>query len=314
MSCFGFGTVVDVVVVVDGDAQLVLVIVCVTVILIILCILLLFVFHHLLILTILRHLASYEYIKTAVVGEKNNVALVTLNRPKALNALCNGLMIELNQALQTLDKDDTIAAIVLTGSEKAFAAGADIKEMHHNTYAKSIRSNFLSDWNHVTRIQKPIIAAVNGYALGGGCELAMMCDIIYAGDKAKFGQPEIAIGTIPGAGGTQRLTRVVGKSKAMEICLTGNMIDAVEAEKSGLVSKVFPADQLVDNAIKLGEKIGTHSPLIVQLCKESVNTAYETTLQEGLKFEKRTFHATFSTVRLLYFCQTIFLLFFYDYG
>lgn len=241
-------------------------------------------------------LASYEFIKTAVVGEKNNVALVTLNRPKALNALCNGLMIELNQALQAYDKDDSIAAIVLTGSEKAFAAGADIKEMQHNTYAKSIRSNFLSDWTNVTRIQKPIIAAVNGYALGGGCELAMMCDIIYAGDKAKFGQPEIAIGTIPGAGGTQRLTRVVGKSKAMEICLTGNMIDATEAEKSGLVSKIFPADQLVDNAIKLGEKIGSHSPLIVQLCKESVNTAYETTLQEGLKFEKRTFHATFSTV------------------
>lgn len=215
-------------------------------------------------------------------------------------------MIELNQALQTYDKDDTIAAIVLTGSEKAFAAGADIKEMQHNTYAKSIRSNFLSDWTNVTRIQKPIIAAVNGYALGGGCELAMMCDIIYAGDKAKFGQPEIAIGTIPGAGGTQRLTRVVGKSKAMEICLTGNMIDATEAEKSGLVAKVFPADQLVDNAVKLGEKIGTHSPLIVQLCKEAVNTAYETTLQEGLKFEKRTFHATFSTV-----CTGIFIFFLY---
>lgn len=224
------------------------------------------------------------------------MALVTLNRPKALNALCNGLMIELNQAFQSFDKDDKISAIVLTGSEKAFAAGADIKEMQNNTYPNSIRTNFLSDWTNVTRIQKPIIAAVNGYALGGGCELAMMCDIIYAGEKAKFGQPEIALGTIPGAGGTQRLTRVVGKSKAMEICLTGNMIDAIEAEKSGLVSKVYPADQLVEKAIQLGEKIGTHSPLIVQLCKESVNTAYETTLQEGLKFEKRTFHATFSTV------------------
>lgn len=241
-------------------------------------------------------LASYEFIKTSVVGEKSNVALIELNRPKALNALNNGLMIEVNQALQAYDKDDTIAAIVLTGSEKAFAAGADIKEMQHNTYAKSIRTNFLSDWTNVTRIQKPIIAAVNGYALGGGCELAMMCDIIYAGDKAKFAQPEIALGTIPGAGGTQRLTRLIGKSKAMEMCLTGNMIDATEAEKSGLVAKVFPADQLVENAVKLGEKIGTHSPLIVQLCKEAVNTAYETTLQEGLKFEKRTFHATFSTV------------------
>lgn len=240
--------------------------------------------------------ASYEFIKTVVKGEKNNVALITLNRPKALNALCNGLMTELNQALVNYDKDDNISVIVLTGSEKAFAAGADIKEMQHNTYAKSIRTNFLADWTNVTRIQKPIIAAVNGYALGGGCELAMMCDIIYAGEKAKFGQPEIAIGTIPGAGGTQRLTRVVGKSKAMEICLTGNMIDAVEAEKMGLVSKIFPTDQLVDQAIQLAEKIGSHSPLIVQLCKEAVNTAYETTLQEGLKFEKRTFHATFSTV------------------
>lgn len=205
-------------------------------------------------------------------------------------------MTELSQALQTFDADDNIAAIVLTGSEKAFAAGADIKEMQNNTYAQCIRGNFLSDWTAVSRIQKPIIAAVNGYALGGGCELAMMCDIIYAGDKAKFGQPEIAIGTIPGAGGTQRLTRVAGKSKAMEICLTGNMIDATEAEKVGLVSKVFPAEQLLENAVKLGEKIGTHSPLIVQLCKEAVNTAYETTLQEGLKFEKRHFHATFSTV------------------
>lgn len=250
-------------------------------------------------------LASYEFIKTDIVGEKGNVALVTLNRPKALNALCNGLMIELNQAFQTYDKDDKISAIVLTGSEKAFAAGADIKEMQSNTYANSIRTNFLSDWTNVTRIQKPIIAAVNGYALGGGCELAMMCDIIYAGDKAKFGQPEIALGTIPGAGGTQRLTRVVGKSKAMEICLTGNMIDATEAEKSGLVSKVFPAEQLIEKAIQLGEKIGTHSPLIVQLCKEAVNTAYETTLQEGLKFEKRTFHATFSTVCL--HCHTAFI-------
>lgn len=250
------------------------------------------------IINTVRHFSSapsYEYIKTSVAGEKSNVALITLNRPKALNALCNGLMSELSEALNTFDKDDKIAAIVLTGSEKAFAAGADIKEMQNNTYSKCIRGNFLADWTQVARVQKPIIAAVNGYALGGGCELAMMCDIIYAGDKAKFGQPEIAIGTIPGAGGTQRLTRVVGKSKAMEICLTGNMIDAAEAEKTGLVSKVFPADQLVEKAVQLGEKIGTHSALIVQLCKESVNTAYETTLQEGLKFEKRTFHATFST-------------------
>lgn len=222
--------------------------------------------------------------------------MITLNRPKALNALCNSLMLELKSALEVYEADEKIAAIVLTGSEKAFAAGADIKEMQNNTYSKCILKNFLSDWTRVAQCQKPTIAAVNGYALGGGCELAMMCDIIYAGDKAKFGQPEIAIGTIPGAGGTQRLTRVIGKSKAMEMCLTGNMIDANEAEKIGLVSKVLPADQLVEKAIQLGEKIGTHSPLIVQLCKEAVNTAYETTLNEGLKYERRTFHATFSTV------------------
>lgn len=219
-----------------------------------------------------------------------------MNRPKALNALCNGLMKELSVALDTFEADKSVGAIVLTGSEKAFAAGADIKEMQNNTYSKCILGNFLNDWTRVAKCQKPIIAAVNGYALGGGCELAMMCDIIYAGNNAKFGQPEIAIGTIPGAGGTQRLTRVVGKSKAMEICLTGNMIDAQEAEKMGLVSKVFPSGDLVTKAVQLGEKISSHSPLIVQLCKESVNTAYETTLNEGLKFERRTFHATFSTV------------------
>lgn len=239
--------------------------------------------------------ANMDYLKTGVSGEKKNVAVITLNRPKALNALCNGLMKELSVALDTYEQDDNIAAIVITGSEKAFAAGADIKEMQPNTYSQCIMGNFLSGWTRIARCQKPIIAAVNGYALGGGCELAMMCDIIYAGDKAKFGQPEIALGTIPGAGGTQRLTRVVGKSKAMEMCLTGNMISAPEAEKMGLVSKVVPADQLLDEAVKLGEKIGTHSGLIVQLCKEAVNTAYETTLQEGLKFERRTFHATFAT-------------------
>lgn len=239
--------------------------------------------------------ANFEFIKTEVTGANKNVALITLNRPKALNALCKGLMTELSNALETFERDSTINALVLTGSEKAFAAGADIKEMQNNTYADCITGNFLSDWSRVARLQKPIIAAVNGYALGGGCELAMMCDIIYAGDKAKFGQPEIAIGTIPGAGGTQRLTRVAGKSKAMEICLTGNMIDAVEAERIGLVSKVVPADKLVEEAVKLADKISTHSPLIVQLCKEAVNTAFEVSLQEGLKFERRHFHATFST-------------------
>lgn len=238
---------------------------------------------------------SLEYIKTELTGANKNVALITLNRPKALNALCNRLMNELSDTLNEYEKDEKISVVVITGSEKAFAAGADIKEMQHNNYAKCITGNFLNGWTKVANCQKPIIAAVNGYALGGGCELAMMCDIIYAGDKAKFGQPEIALGTIPGAGGTQRLTRAVGKSKAMEICLTGNMIDANEAEKMGLVSKVVPADQLVAEAVKLGEKIASHSPLIVQLCKEAVNVAYETTLQQGLLFERRTFHATFST-------------------
>lgn len=221
--------------------------------------------------------------------------MITLNRPKALNALNNGLMKDISTALDILEKDDGIATIVITGSEKAFAAGADIKEMQNNTYPKSIKNNFLNEWTRVAKCEKPIIAAVNGYALGGGCELAMMCDIIYAGDKAKFGQPEIALGVIPGAGGTQRLTRVVGKSKAMEICLTGNMIDANEAEKIGLVSKVFPATELVSEAVKLADKIGSFSPISVKLCKEAINTAYETTLNEGLKYERRTFHALFST-------------------
>ncbi|OAD54232.1 Enoyl-CoA hydratase, mitochondrial [Eufriesea mexicana] len=238
---------------------------------------------------------NYEFIKVEYTGENKNVALVTLNRPKALNALCDKLMIELNDAISKFDRNDSIGAIVVTGSEKAFAAGADIKEMQNNTYAQNVRGNFLADWDGVSRASKPVIAAVNGYALGGGCELAMMCDIIYAGDKAKFGQPEIALGTIPGAGGTQRLTRVVGKSKAMEMVLTGNQITAEEAEKSGLVSKVFPADRLIAEAIKSAEKIASHSQLIVAMAKESVNTAYETTLKEGLHFEKKMFHGTFAT-------------------
>ncbi|CAD1471688.1 unnamed protein product, partial [Heterotrigona itama] len=215
---------------------------------------------------------NYEFIKVETTGEKKNVGLITLNRPKALNALCNKLMTELNDAVAKFDTDDSVSAIILTGSEKAFAAGADIKEMQNNSYSQTIRGNFLAHWDAITRVSKPVIAAVNGYALGGGCELAMMCDIIYAGDKARFGQPEIIIGTIPGAGGTQRLTRVIGKSKAMEMVLTGSQITAEEAEKSGLVSKVFPADKLVAEAVKLGELIGSHSQLIVAMAKESVNT------------------------------------------
>lgn len=237
---------------------------------------------------------NYEFIKVETVGEKKNVGIITLNRPKVLNALCDQLMTEINHALEHMDSDSAIAAIVLTGSEKAFAAGADIKEMKDNSYASNLKHNFIAHWNGVAKSRKPLIAAVNGFALGGGNELAMMCDIIYAGDKAKFSQPEIAIGTIPGAGGTQRLTRIIGKSKAMEMVLTGNMISAEEAERSGLVSKVFPADKVVEEAVKLGEKIASHSPLVVAIAKEAVNAAYETTLQQGLLFEKRLFHSTFS--------------------
>nr|CAD7398466.1 unnamed protein product [Timema poppensis] len=244
---------------------------------------------------LVRYPQKYEYILSEKKGEKQNVGVITLNRPKALNALCNGLMTEVADALARFDDDASVGALVITGSEKAFAAGADIKEMIDNTYAKTAGGNFLGQWGKVSQCRKPVIAAVNGYALGGGCELAMMCDIIYAGDKARFGQPEIAIGTIPGAGGTQRLTRVVGKSKAMEMCLTGNMITAQEAEQRGLVSKVFPADQVVNEAIQLGEKIASHSQLIVSLCKDAVNTAYETTLKEGLHFEKSIFYGTFAT-------------------
>ncbi|XP_046745066.1 uncharacterized protein LOC124410614 isoform X1 [Diprion similis] len=239
--------------------------------------------------------SSYEFIKTEKAGEKQNVAVITLNRPKALNALCDKLVDELGDAVTKFDNDDSIGAVVITGSEKAFAAGADIKEMKDRSYAQTVKSKMLAGWEDISKASKPIIAAVNGYALGGGCELAMLCDIIYAGEKARFGQPEIVIGTIPGAGGTQRLIRVIGKSKAMEMVLTGNQISAQEAEKAGLVSKIFPPEQLLPEAIKLGEKISTHSPLIVSMAKESVNTAYETTLRQGLQFEKKLFYGTFAT-------------------
>lgn len=238
---------------------------------------------------------SYENIKIDVVGAKKNVGLIQLNRPKALNALCGPLFVELGQAVRDFDANEKIAAIIITGNEKAFAAGADIKEMQNNTFSDNTKKGFLKDWEDVSNCGKPLIAAVNGFALGGGCELAMLCDIIYAGEKAKFGQPEINIGTIPGAGGTQRLPRYVGKSKAMEIVLTGNFIDATEAERMGLVSRVFPVDKLLEETIKLAERIGTHSPLIVKMAKASVNQAYETTLKSGLLFEKAYFYGTFAT-------------------
>lgn len=238
---------------------------------------------------------AYEQIKVEHKGNNNCVGLITLNRPKQLNALCGQLMSEVAQALTQFTKDKNVGAIVITGSEKAFAAGADIKEMKDSTFADCITSSFLTEWNAVANCRKPVIAAVNGYALGGGCEIAMMCDIIYAGENAKFGQPEISIGTIPGAGGTQRLPYAIGKSRAMEMILTGLPISASEAERYGLVSKVFPVDKVLDEAVKLGEKISTHSKLIVALAKESVNNSLNLGLDEGGKVEKRLFHSTFAT-------------------
>ncbi|KAG0043750.1 hypothetical protein BGZ83_011070 [Gryganskiella cystojenkinii] len=234
-----------------------------------------------------------EYLLTETRGR---VGIVTLHRPKALNALCNGLFVELNQVLKEMDNNVDIGAIVLTGSERAFAAGADIKEMKDRNFIENYSENFLGHWTQIINIRKPIIAAVNGFALGGGCELAMMCDIIYAGDKAVFGQPEIKLGTIPGAGGTQRLVKAVGKSKAMEMCLTGSVnLTAEEAERAGLVSRVLPADQVVDEAVKTAEKIGNLSQPIVQMVKDAINQSFEVPLAAGLTFERRLFHSTFAS-------------------
>uniref|UniRef100_A0A8C6NJM6 Enoyl-CoA hydratase, mitochondrial n=1 Tax=Nothobranchius furzeri TaxID=105023 RepID=A0A8C6NJM6_NOTFU len=238
---------------------------------------------------------QYEYILVEKRGEQSNVGFIQLNRPKALNALCDGLMLEMERALDAFEADADVGAIVITGSERAFAAGADIKEMQNRTFQECYGGNFLVHWNRVSTVKKPVIAAVNGFALGGGCELAMMCDIIYAGEKAQFGQPEILLGTIPGAGGTQRLTRAVGKSLAMELVLTGDRINAQEAKQSGLVSKIYPVDQLVSEAVKCGEKIAANSKLISTMAKEAVNAAFELTLAEGNRLEKRLFHATFAT-------------------
>lgn len=235
---------------------------------------------------------AYE---TILVESRDGVGLITLNRPKALNALSSELIAEVSQALDTFEADEKIGAIVITGSEKAFAAGADIKEMSSMTYMDAYLKDFITPWDRVAQNRKPVIAAVAGYALGGGCELAMMCDFILAADTAKFGQPEITLGVMPGAGGSQRLTRFVGKSKAMEMCLTGRMMDAEEAERCGLVSRIVPADELVDEAMKTAKKIAAFSLPIVMMTKESVNRSYETTLTEGLRFERRLFHSMFAT-------------------
>jgi len=235
----------------------------------------------------------HEMILTETQGR---VAVIRLNRPQALNALCDQLMGELGQALRDHDRDPAIAAIVITGSEKAFAAGADIKEMKDRTYPAVYFNDFIAArWETVLEIQKPVIAAVAGFALGGGCELAMMCDMIIAADTARFGQPEINLGIIPGAGGSQRLTRAVGKSKAMEMILTGRMMDAAEAERANLVTRVVPAAELVTEAVKIGQKIGALSAPSVAMAKEAVNAAFESTLTEGVRTERRLFLSLFAT-------------------
>jgi len=238
--------------------------------------------------------SQYNYILTT--RPEPAVTLITLNRPKALNALSSALFKELNQALAEADNDDSVRAIVLTGSEKAFAAGADIKEMKDKEFAEAYKSNFLEDWGQMSRIRKPIIAAVSGYALGGGCELALMCDIILASTTAKFGQPEINLGVIPGGGGSQRLAGIIGKSRTMELILTGRTITAQEADRWGLVSKVVEGEsEVVKEAVTLAKGIASKSQIAVQAGKEVVNAAYDLCLTEGLRFERRTFHSLFAT-------------------
>ncbi len=231
-----------------------------------------------------------------LVETRDAVALITLNRPEALNALSTPLTRELGQALDALEADAGIGCIVITGSEKAFAAGADIKEMQSLSYVDAYLGDYITTtWERVASCRKPVIAAVAGYALGGGCELAMMCDFIIAADTARFGQPEINLGVIPGAGGTQRLARFIGKSKAMELCLTGRMMDAEEAERAGLVSRVVPAAELVSEALETAAAIAAKSRPAVMMAKESINRAFETTLSEGVRVERRLFHSLFAT-------------------
>ncbi len=235
---------------------------------------------------------TFEFILTE---RKGAVGIIQLNRPKMLNALSFGVFKEIARAVDVLEADDAVGAIIITGNEKAFAAGADIKEMQPKGYIDMFNADFIAiGGDRVARCRKPTIAAVSGYALGGGCELAMMCDIIIASESAKFGQPEITLGTIPGLGGTQRLTRAIGKSKAMDLCLTGRMMDAAEAERSGLVSRIVAVDKLMDEALAIGEKIASMSQASVKAAKESVNRAFETPLSEGLNVERNLFHGTFA--------------------
>ncbi|AWY39325.1 enoyl-CoA hydratase [Pseudomonas putida] len=235
---------------------------------------------------------NYE---TILLEIHDRVGLITLNRPQALNALNAQIVSEVNHALDGLEKDPNIGCIVLTGSKKAFAAGADIKEMAELTYPQIYIDDLFSDSDRVANRRKPIIAAVNGFALGGGCELALMCDFILAGDNAKFGQPEINLGVLPGMGGTQRLTRAVGKAKAMEMCLSGRLIGAEEAERCGIVARIVPSDELLDEALKVAALIAKKSLPIAMMVKETVNRAFEVSLSEGVRFERRVFHAAFAT-------------------
>jgi enoyl-CoA hydratase len=235
---------------------------------------------------------TYENIRVETRGK---VGLITLDRPKVLNALNGPLIGELNRALDEFETNAAIGCVVLTGSEKAFAAGADIKQMQSLTYPQNYLDDFVSPWERLASFRKPVVAAVAGYALGGGCELAMMCDIVIAADNAQFGQPEIKLGVMPGIGGTQRLTRFVGKAKAMDLCLTGRMMDVHEAERAGLVSRIVPAARLLEEAIKAAETVAGMSLPIAMMTKETVNQAYETTLSAGIRFERRLFHSMFAT-------------------
>jgi enoyl-CoA hydratase len=231
----------------------------------------------------------------AVLSEtQGRIGLIRINRPEALNAINNAIIDGIGHALDAFEAADTIGCIVLTGTERAFAAGADIGFMKDFTYLDAFKSDFLHNWDRIARCRKPIIAAVSGYALGGGCEVAMMCDMIFAAENAKFGQPEIKLGTLPGVGGTQRLPRAVGKAKAMDLCLTGRLMDAAEAERSGLVARIFPSEKLLEETLAVAQTIAGFSLPVVMMIKESINRAYESSLNEGLLFERRSFHAAFA--------------------
>ena len=233
--------------------------------------------------------------ETIIAEKKGRVGIITLNRPQALNALNAQLVSELNAALDDFEADDDIGCMVLTGSDRAFAAGADIKEMEGKSVIDVMKTDFIAPWERISRCRKPIIAAVRGFALGGGCEFAMMCDFIIAGEGAKFGQPEIRLGVIPGAGGTQRLARFIGKAKAMDLCLTGRMMDAAEAERCGLVARIVPDADVLNEAMKAAEQVAGFSLPALMTAKEAINRAFETTLSEGARFERRVFQALFAT-------------------